>query len=216
MERFGGLDILVNVAGIVRDRMLFNMSEAEFDDVIRVHLKGTFNTSRHAARYWKGLAREDGAFRIINFTSRAGLHGAPTQPNYVAAKMGIVGFTYSCANALTRFGVTANAVSPTADTRMMDSIPADRRKSVGAPDHIAPAVAWLAGEKSGWCNGQVLALKEDTVTLYSVPRPLARIRSDQGWDEESLAVAAEKAFRELAAPQGGWPIIDGEIPETVF
>lgn len=213
---FGRLDIVVNVAGIIRDRMLFNMTESEWDDVVRVHLKGTFNMSRHAAAYWKRLQREDGAFRLINFTSRAGLHGAPTQPNYVAAKMGIVGLTYSCANALTRFGVTTNAISPTADTRMMDSIPIDRRRSTGAPEQIAPAVGWLAGPESGWCNGQILAVKANTITLYTAPKPTVRITSSGGWDEQTLGGAAEKAFRQRAQTQVSWPFVDGDVTEYSF
>ena len=98
--------MLVNVAGILRDRMIFNMSEQEWDDVIRVHLKGTFNTSKFAAAHWRSLREENAQNRIINFTSVSGLHGAPGQPNYAAAKMGIVGLTWSCANSLAKYGVT--------------------------------------------------------------------------------------------------------------
>ena len=112
IEEFGRLDVLVNVAGILRDRMVFSMTEQEWDDVIRVHLKGTFNTTKFAAAHWRSLRDEAARHRLINFTSVSGLHGAPGQPNYAAAKMGIVGFTYSCANALARYGVTANVVSP--------------------------------------------------------------------------------------------------------
>src|SRR5215467_9009738 len=125
---FGRLDVLVNVAGILRDRMIFNMSEQEWDDVIRVHLKGSFNTSKFASAYWRSLRDETAQHRIINFTSVSGLHGAPGQPNYAAAKMGIVGLTWSCANALGKYGVTANAISPGAQTRMIDSIPTERRR----------------------------------------------------------------------------------------
>src|SRR6266566_2017803 len=117
IEEFGRLDILVNVAGILRDRMVFNMTEQEWDDVIRVHLKGTFNTTKFASAHWRSLRDESAQNRIINFTSVSGLHGAPGQPNYAAAKMGIVGLTYSCANALARYGVTANAISPGARER---------------------------------------------------------------------------------------------------
>src|SRR5579864_6438166 len=112
IETFGKLDIVVNVAGILRDRMLFNMSEQEWDAVIRVHLKGTFNTAHYAAAYWREQRNPEGHYRLINFTSVSGLHGAPGQPNYAAAKMVIVGLTYSCANGLGRYGVTANAISP--------------------------------------------------------------------------------------------------------
>jgi NAD(P)-dependent dehydrogenase (short-subunit alcohol dehydrogenase family) len=133
VEEFGRLDVLVNVAGILRDRMVFSMTEAEWDDVIRVHLKGTFNTTKFAAAHWRSLRDESAQNRLINFTSVSGLHGAPGQPNYAAAKMGIVGFTYSCARALGKYGVTANVVSPGAATRMTESVPADRRRTVTAP-----------------------------------------------------------------------------------
>src|ERR1700742_4564840 len=127
IEEFGRLDVLVNVAGILRDRMIFNMTEQEWDDVIRVHLKGTFNTSRFASAYWRSLRDETAQNRIINFTSVSGLHGAPGQPNYAAAKMGIVGLTWSCAHSLAKYGVTSNAISPGASTRMTDSIPSERQ-----------------------------------------------------------------------------------------
>src|SRR6266568_4261795 len=125
IEEFGRLDILVNVAGILRDRMVFNMTEQEWDDVIRVHLKGTFNTTKFASAHWRSLRDESAQNRIINFTSVSGLHGAPGQPNYAAAKMGIVGLTYSSARSLAKYGVTVNAISPGAATRMTDSVPTD-------------------------------------------------------------------------------------------
>ena len=129
IEEFGRLDILVNVAGILRDRMVFNMTEQEWDDVIRVHMKGTFNTTRFASAHWRSLRDETAQNRIINFTSVSGLHGAPGQPNYAAAKMGIVGLTWSSARALGKYGVTVNAISPGAATRMTDSVPTDRRRT---------------------------------------------------------------------------------------
>ncbi|HJZ08979.1 MAG TPA: SDR family NAD(P)-dependent oxidoreductase, partial [Trebonia sp.] len=123
IEGFGRLDVVVNVAGILRDRMVFNMAEQEWDDVIRVHLKGAFNTTKFASAHWRSLREETAHNRIINFTSVSGLHGAPGQPNYAAAKMGIVGLTYSSANALAKYGVTVNAISPGAATRMTESVP---------------------------------------------------------------------------------------------
>jgi len=128
IDTYGSLDVLVNVAGILRDRMIFNMSEQEWDDVIRVHLKGHFNTIKPAAAWWRDQRNPDGHYRLINFTSVSGLFGAPGQPNYAAAKMGIVGLTYSCANSLGKYGVTANAISPGAATRMTQSVPDDRRR----------------------------------------------------------------------------------------
>jgi NAD(P)-dependent dehydrogenase (short-subunit alcohol dehydrogenase family) len=201
IEQFGRLDVLVNVAGILRDRMVFNMTEQEWDDVIRVHLKGTFNTTRFASAYWRSLRDETAQNRIINFTSVSGLHGAPGQPNYAAAKMGIVGLTYSCANALARYGVTVNAISPGAATRMTDSIPVDRQRSRSAaqdersPDNVAPIVAYLASERSGWITGRVIHSMGYEISLYSNPEPVVRIIGTGPWDEEDeLAAQVERSF----------------------
>ena len=197
---FGRLDVLVNVAGILRDRMVFSMTEAEWDDVIRVHLKGTFNTTKFAAAQWRSARDETAHNRLINFTSVSGLHGAPGQPNYAAAKMGIVGFTYSCANALTKYGVTANVVSPGAATRMTESVPAERRRPVTAgdaersPDNVAPVVAYLASERSGWINGRIVHASGYEVSLYSNPEPVVRIIGTEPWDLDALAGQVERSF----------------------
>ena len=200
VEQFGRLDVLVNVAGILRDRMVFTMSEQEWDDVIRVHLKGTFNTTKFAAAHWRSVHDESAQNRIINFTSVSGLHGAPGQPNYAAAKMGIVGLTYSCANALGRYGVTANAISPGAATRMTESVPAERRRAVTAtdaersPDNIAPVVAYLASEQSGWINGQIVSSRGYEVALYNIPQPVITIVGTGPWDVDALAGQMERSF----------------------
>jgi NAD(P)-dependent dehydrogenase (short-subunit alcohol dehydrogenase family) len=200
IEQFGRLDVLVNVAGILRDRMVFTMSEQEWDDVIRVHLRGTFNTTKFAAAHWRSLRDESAQNRIINFTSVSGLHGAPGQPNYAAAKMGIVGLTYSCANALGRYGVTANVISPGAATRMTESVPTERRRAVTAsdaersPDNIAPIVAYLASEQSGWINGQIVSARGYEVALYNTPQPIITIAGTQPWDVDALASQVERSF----------------------
>jgi NAD(P)-dependent dehydrogenase (short-subunit alcohol dehydrogenase family) len=200
IEQFGRLDVLVNVAGILRDRMVFNMTEQEWDDVIRVHLKGTFNTTRFASAYWRSLRDETAQNRIINFTSVSGLHGAPGQPNYAAAKMGIVGLTYSAAHSLARYGVTVNAISPGAATRMTDSIPVDRQRSRSAsvdersPDNVAPVVAYLASERSGWINGRVIHSAGYEISLYSNPEPVVRIIGTGPWDADDLSAQVERSF----------------------
>ncbi len=199
IEQFGRLDVLVNVAGILRDRMVFNMSEKEWDDVIRVHLRGTFNTTKFAAGHWRSIRDAQAQNRIINFTSVSGLHGAPGQPNYAAAKMGIVGLTYSCANALRAYGVTTNAISPGAATRMTDSVPTERRRSrVSAdewsPDNVAPVVAYLASERSGWINGRVVHSSGYEIALYSNPEPEIRLIGTGPWDADSLASQVERSF----------------------
>ena len=202
IEEFGRLDILVNVAGILRDRMVFNMTEQEWDDVIRVHLKGTFNTIRFASAHWRSLRDESAQNRIINFTSVSGLHGAPGQPNYAAAKMGIVGLTWSSARALGKYGVTVNAISPGAATRMTDSVPTDRRRTrpevdEWSPDNVAPIVAYLASERSGWVTGRIIHSSGYEVSLYSNPEPVVRIVGTGPWQPDALAEQVERSFGPL-------------------
>jgi NAD(P)-dependent dehydrogenase (short-subunit alcohol dehydrogenase family) len=202
IEQFGRLDILVNVAGILRDRMVFNMTEQEWDDVIRVHLKGTFNTTRFASAHWRSLRDESAQNRIINFTSVSGLHGAPGQPNYAAAKMGIVGLTWSSARALGKYGVTVNAISPGAATRMTDSVPTDRRRTrpevdEWSPDNVAPIVAYLASERSGWITGRIIHSSGYEVSLYSNPEPVVRIVGTGPWQPDALAEQVERSFGPL-------------------
>jgi NAD(P)-dependent dehydrogenase (short-subunit alcohol dehydrogenase family) len=202
VEEFGRLDILVNVAGILRDRMVFNMTEQEWDDVIRVHLKGTFNTTRFASAHWRSLRDESAQNRIINFTSVSGLHGAPGQPNYAAAKMGIVGLTWSSARALGKYGVTVNAISPGAATRMTDSVPTDRRRTrpevdEWSPDNVAPIVAYLASERSGWITGRIIHSSGYEVSLYSNPEPVVRIVGTGPWQPDALAEQVERSFGPL-------------------
>ncbi|HEX4661613.1 MAG TPA: SDR family NAD(P)-dependent oxidoreductase [Streptosporangiaceae bacterium] len=200
---FGRLDVLVNVAGILRDRMVFNMTEQEWDDVIRVHLKGTFNTTKFASAHWRSLRDESAQNRIINFTSVSGLHGAPGQPNYAAAKMGIVGLTYSCAHSLAKYGVTVNAISPAASTRMTDSVPTGRRRARAAsadersPDNVAPVVAYLASERSGWINGRIVHSAGYEVSLYSDPQPVIRVVGTGPWELDDLADQVERSFGPL-------------------
>jgi NAD(P)-dependent dehydrogenase (short-subunit alcohol dehydrogenase family) len=209
IEEFGRLDVLVNVAGILRDRMVFNMTEQEWDDVIRVHLKGTFNTTRFASAHWRSLRDETAQNRIINFTSVSGLHGAPGQPNYAAAKMGIVGLTYSAAHSLAKYGVTVNAISPGAATRMTASIPTDRRRSPSAsavdersPDNVAPVVAYLASERSGWINGRIIHSAGYEVSLYNNPEPVSRIVGTGPWDPDALSDQVERAFGPILGRKG--------------
>ena len=200
---FGQLDVVVNVAGILRDRMVFNMTEQEWDDVIRVHLKGTFNTTKFASAHWRSLRDESAQNRIINFTSVSGLHGAPGQPNYAAAKMGIVGLTYSSAHALAKYGVTVNAISPAAATRMTDSIPTERQRSrtetvdERSPDNVAPVVAYLASERSGWINGRIVHSSGYEVSLYSDPQPVVRLIGTEPWELGRLADQVERSFGPL-------------------
>jgi NAD(P)-dependent dehydrogenase (short-subunit alcohol dehydrogenase family) len=201
LNEFGRLDILVNVAGILRDRMIFNLNEEDWDVVIGVHLKGTYNTTHHASAYWRST-REEKDRRLINFTSGSGLHGAASQPNYAAAKMGIVGLTYSCANALGKYGVTANCISPVAATRMIGTIPGvDMAKRPDlAPENVAPAVVWLASPESGWLNGQIIAPGGRKIGLYNTPKVIGEINSEGDWDLDDVFKQME-TLRPLLASQ---------------
>ena len=161
VDTFGGLDVLINNAGILRDRMLTNMSEAEWDAVIKVHLKGTFAPSRHAAAYWRerSKAGETNDARIINTSSPSGIYGNVGQTNYGAAKAGIASFTQIAAMELGRYGVTVNAIAPAALTRMteglgMGNAPEEIKEQM-SPAHIAPIVTWLASPESAHVTGRV-------------------------------------------------------------
>ena len=197
LDEYGQLDILVNVAGILRDRMLFNLSEEDWDAVIAVHLKGTYNTSRFASIYWR--QQRAGHYRLINFTSESGLYGAPGQPNYAAAKMGIVGFTYSCANALGKYGVTANCISPRAATRMVGTIQRETETAKdtpeNSPDRIAPPVVWLASEASDWFTGHVVGVHGYEISLFSDPKVISRVISNGPWDIAEAGRSMDQAFR---------------------
>lgn len=161
VDSFGGLDVVVNNAGILRDRMLTNMTEDEWDAVIAVHLKGTFAPSRHAAAYWRERAKagESNDARIINTSSVSGIYGNPGQTNYGAAKAGIAAFTIIAAQELHRYGVTVNAVAPAALTRMTENLGmgqgSEEEREQMHPRWIAPIVTWLASAESAPVTGRV-------------------------------------------------------------
>lgn len=161
VDNFGGLDVVVNNAGILRDRMLTNMTEDEWDAVIAVHLKGTFAPSRHAAAYWRERAKagESNDARIINTSSVSGIYGNPGQTNYGAAKAGIAAFTIIAAQELHRYGVTVNAVAPAALTRMTENLGmgqgSEEEREQMHPRWIAPIVTWLASAESAPVTGRV-------------------------------------------------------------
>ena len=159
IDTFGGLDVLVNNAGILRDRMLFSMTEDEWDSVIKVHLRGTWAPCRVAAEYWRNRAKEGHTndARIVNTTSVSGIYGNPGQTNYGAAKAGIAGFSLIAAEELVRYGVTVNAVAPGALTRLTEDLglPEEMVGRFG-PEWVAPVITWLASAQSAGVTGQVI------------------------------------------------------------
>lgn len=187
VAEFGKLDILVNNAGILRDRMVFSMTEDEWDSVIRVHLKGHFNTTHFAAVHWRARSKTaDGPVygRIVNTSSEAFLAGSAGQPNYAAAKGGIVGLTTSTALALAKYGVTANAICPRARTRMTEDVFAGfEQPEEGldplAPEHVAPLVGYLASPAAKRINGQLLVVHGGMVAVVERPRVQAKFDSKQ-------------------------------------
>jgi len=203
LNEWGQLDILVNVAGILRDRMIFNMTAEEWDAVVRVHMRGTYATTRFASIHWR-QRREGG--RLINFTSGSGLFGAPGQPNYAAAKMGIWGFTLSCARALGRYGVTANSIGPGAATRMTDTVPDERRstqntsKSDSAagterdPANVAVPLVYLASDEGDWVNGRCFGISGYRVTLYSQIEAQVVLQGGKMWTVDEMFEQFPKTF----------------------
>ncbi|MGW2382441.1 3-oxoacyl-ACP reductase [Streptomyces sp. NPDC001658] len=184
---YGKLDVLVNNAGILRDRMVFSMTEDEWDAVIRVHLKGHFNTTHFAAAHWRARSKAaQGPVygRIVNTSSEAFLAGSAGQPNYAAAKGGIVGLTTSTALALAKYGVTANAICPRARTRMTEDVFAGlERPEDGldplAPEHVAPLVGYLASPAAARVNGQLIVVHGGMVAIVERPRVQAKFDSKQ-------------------------------------
>ncbi len=207
LKSFGDLHVLVCCAGILRERMIFNMSEEEWDAVIAVHLKGHFTVMQPATRHM----REKRAGRIITFTSTAGLEGSPGQPNYSAAKEGIVGLTRSTALAMAKYGVTVNCISPTADTRMTQRLPDERRgQAMAPPEAIAPVVTFLASDRAAHVTGQVIGVRGNQVTLFSHPAPLRQLTGREPWTAEALAEVYDHALgqdrlRRLDALKIPWP-----------
>ena len=190
LDAFGRVDIVVNNAGILRDRMIFNMTEEEWDAVINTHLKGTFAVTRAAAP----LMREQKWGRVINMTSTSGLIGNVGQANYAAAKLGIFGLTKATALDMARYNVTANCISPFAWTRMIGTIPTETETQKArvekikklSPAHIAPVAAFLASDAAKDITGQVFGVRGKEIMLFSHERPIMRVHHDEGWTVERL------------------------------
>jgi NAD(P)-dependent dehydrogenase (short-subunit alcohol dehydrogenase family) len=199
IDRFGKLDAVVNVAGILRDRMFFNMSQPEWQAVIDVHLNGTFYMSRAAAPYFR--QQNGGAY--VHFTSTSGLIGSVGQTNYAAAKLGIVGVSNSIARDMKRVNVRSNCISPFAWSRMIGSIPTDTpeqqarvdRLKAMTPDKIAPLAVFLASDAAQDVTGQIFGVRRNEIFLFSQPRPIRAMQRAEGWTPEAIAEHAMPAFQ---------------------
>ncbi|MBV6507701.1 MAG: putative short-chain type dehydrogenase/reductase [Acidimicrobiales bacterium] len=213
IQRYGQLDILVNNAGFIRDAMSFSMSEADFDAVVNVHLKGHFAPSHYAGAHWRerSKAGEQVSGRIINTVSEAGLYGLAGQMNYVAAKAGIAAMTISLGRELGKYGVTANAIAPRARTRMTETVltglePQEGQFDEWDPGNIAPVVAWLASDAAAEVNGQVFVVFANRVHLMNGWGLESTIETEGQWTVEDLVSRSEDLFadRDRGLPQPGF------------
>jgi NAD(P)-dependent dehydrogenase (short-subunit alcohol dehydrogenase family) len=208
VSAFGGLDVVVNNAGILRDRVIVNMTLDDWDAVMRVHLGGTFCVTRWAATWWRAKAKAGEAVdaRVINTSSAAGLYGNPGQANYTAAKAGIVGFTLTAAAELARYGVTVNAVLPGGRTRMTESLFPDQMAADGDgfdrmdPANVAPLVVWLGSEQSEGITGRVFEAMGGRVAVEEGWRPGPRAERDRRWDPAELGPVIRGLLEQASAP----------------
>jgi NAD(P)-dependent dehydrogenase (short-subunit alcohol dehydrogenase family) len=200
VDTFGGLHVLVNNAGVLRDRMIFSMSEQEWDTVVRIHLRGHFVTTRFATAYWRGLSKTEGRpvyARIVNTSSEAYLLGSAGQPNYAAAKGGIVALTLATARGCLHHGVRVNAICPRARTAMTGDLmgPAPGGADPMAPERVAPLVVHLAGPAGDRITGEVFVVHGDVVALLGPPTVRAVFHAATGqWTAAELDAALSTVF----------------------
>ena len=205
-DTWGKLDVLVCNAGILRDRMLFNMEEAEWDAVIRVHLKGTFCPVRHAAARWRELAKQGEQLdaRIITTTSTSGIYGNPGQSNYGAAKAGIAAFTIILSRELEKYGITVNSISPGALTRMTENLGRPGEAAEGwsprDPDNIAPIAAWLGSEQSKGITGRVFHSSGGRLGISEGWRPGPMKDKEGRWDPAGLGPVVAELIEKAEPP----------------
>ena len=217
IDEWGRFDILVNNAGFLRDRMIFNMDEAEFDDVVRVHLKGHFCTMRHAAEHWRteSKALDGPAYgRIVNTGSEAMLFGSPGQPNYAPAKAAVVQLTLVAANSLGRIGVTANAIAPRARTRMTAETPSVKAAEIVdgfdpyGPEHVSPVVAFLASPAAANVSGQLLVCVGPKLSVVHGPFVERTFEAADGWTPDLVADALTPFYADRRMIEDGFTLAD--------
>jgi NAD(P)-dependent dehydrogenase (short-subunit alcohol dehydrogenase family) len=203
VDTFGGLDVLINNAGILRDKMSFNMDEAEWDAVIDVHLKGHFAPSKFAASYWRAKSKETGNpvnAKIVNTASESGLYGNAGQANYAAAKAGIASMTIVMARELERIGIRVNAICPVARTRLTDQVsggfmdPKEGEFDRFAPENISAVACWLASDLSDGVTGQVVKVMGGQVQLVRGWRPITEATDDKPWTVAAIDAVAPQLF----------------------
>jgi NAD(P)-dependent dehydrogenase (short-subunit alcohol dehydrogenase family) len=207
IESFGTLDVLVNNAGILRDKMSFSMDESDWDDVIRVHLKGHFAPSHFAAIYWRNKSKsgEPTSGRIINTSSESGLFGNIGQANYAAAKAGIASLTWVLARELERYGVTANAIAPRARTRMTENLFGEMaaKKDTGFdewdPKNIAQLVGFLASDQAADVSGQVFVVFGGNIWVMGGFHPVGELHRDHAWTPADLVDAKGQLFEKASS-----------------
>ena len=194
-EHFGGLDVVINNAGILRDRMSFSMTEQEWDAVIGVHLKGHFGVARHAAARWRAAVKASGepaGAAIVNTASESGLYGNAGQSNYAAAKAGIASLTLVMARELERLGVRVNAIAPVARTRLTEAVAGDAMAPDDSgfdrfdPANVAAVACWLASDGAAGISGQVVKVQGGVIQLLEGWRPLTEVTADEAWTLESV------------------------------
>jgi NAD(P)-dependent dehydrogenase (short-subunit alcohol dehydrogenase family) len=216
VDTFGGLDVLINNAGILRDKMSFNMDEAEWDSVVDVHLKGHFAPSRFAASYWRSKSKESGEpvnAKIVNTASESGLYGNAGQANYAAAKAGIASMTIVMARELERIGVRVNAIAPVARTRLTETVAGagdfmqakEGEFDRFAPENISAVVGWLASDLSAGVTGQVVKVMGGQVQLLRGWRPVTEAADDKPWTIDSINGVSDGLF--ATAPKGVPPFM---------
>jgi NAD(P)-dependent dehydrogenase (short-subunit alcohol dehydrogenase family) len=206
VSAFGGLDVVVNNAGVLRDRTLINLSMEDWDAVVRVHLGATFAVTHWAATWWRAQSKAGAAVdaRVINTTSGAGLYGNPGQANYSAAKAGVVGFTLTAALELSRYGVTVNAVAPGGRTRMTEGVFSEMAGKVDDwdpfdPTNAGPVVAWLASPQSAEVTGQVIEAWGGRLAVVDGWRPGPTAEVQRRWDPDELGPVVKVLLSRAAA-----------------